>query len=330
MTRLSVTALLFLAADARDVSTLLSERVRCEEAADGGDGCSPTQYVEVLVELGDEHVQLGDREQASESYEEAAKHSFVKLGKESAMHTKALLRLASHQLNAGDYEAASKLLSGWLRTYSTLFWLDARTPSPDDNFNALDVLAKQAEALSLGGQLAEAKPALETLLGLLAQGGDAADRFGQARTARMHMFMSNVLQTGGGDENEEQRLEDAKQHLTRALELHKAGAEGDKTSVEASMCANMKAALLRTPQPPSPQHAFNSRGGCTVSSRLHTPATADTNLVFARQRRARTARRRRPRPWRRWACKPRPWRASGRTCRSRPTTWSAAAPTPRP
>ena len=124
--RLTVAAVLFVAAEAaRDVSTLLAERVRCEEAAAGdadgyrsdADGCSPQQFVEVLVELGGAHLELGDREKATGAYEMAAQHSFMALGKESALHSKALVRLASHQLHGGEYQAANRLLSGWLRTY---------------------------------------------------------------------------------------------------------------------------------------------------------------------------------------------------------------------
>ena len=113
----------------------------------------------------------------------------------------------------------------------------------------LDVLAKQAESLSLAGQLALAKPALEALLEKLAAGGAAADKFGLARSARTHMFMANVLSEGDG------QLVEAKEHLTRALELHKAAATDDHTSVEASMCANMRAALLRAPRPASNRQA---------------------------------------------------------------------------
>ena len=245
-TRLCLTVLLLVAAEARDVSTLLAERARCEEhpqlrgaVGDDADGCSPQQYVEILVALGDEHLQLSDREDARESYEMAAKQSFVMLGKDSTMHSKALLRLASHELNSGKYEAANRLLAGWLRTYTE--------QGNADQFDVLDVLAKQAEALTLGGQLALAKPALVTLLDLLARGGDAVDHFGRARSARMHMFMAEVLQDTSGGEG--MRLEEARQHLDRALELHKADAGDGPTSVEASMCANIKAALYRTPLP---------------------------------------------------------------------------------
>ena len=84
-------------AHAGDLDSLLIERARCEALASGedeGEACTPVYYVELLVELGDAHLEQEERKEASEAYELAAMDSFESLGKDSREHSTALLRLA--------------------------------------------------------------------------------------------------------------------------------------------------------------------------------------------------------------------------------------------
>ena len=101
-------------AHAGDLDSLLLERARCEALAAGedeGEACTPVHYVEILVELGDAHLEEEERKEASEAYEVAAMDSFESLGKDSREHSTALLRLASAHLYVGEYQKAHSLLS---------------------------------------------------------------------------------------------------------------------------------------------------------------------------------------------------------------------------
>ena len=149
--RRQVFAAIVAIAHARDLDFLLSERARCESIAAGddeGELCTPVQYVELLVELGDAHLETEERTEATEAYELAAMDSFESLGKDSREHSTALLRLASAHLHSGEYRKAHGLLSGWLRTdRSGWNYLGTDAQQLAAEFDELDALAKQVQLL---------------------------------------------------------------------------------------------------------------------------------------------------------------------------------------
>ena len=155
-------------AHAGDLDSLLVERARCEALASGedeGEACTPVYYVELLVELGDAHLEQEERTEASEAYELAAMDSFESLGKDSREHSTALLRLASAHLYVGEYRKAHSLLSGWLRTdRSGWNYLGTDAERLEAEIDELDALLKQAEAAALGGMFSLAKTPLDALL----------------------------------------------------------------------------------------------------------------------------------------------------------------------
>jgi len=267
-------------AHAGDLDSLLVERARCEALASGedeGEACTPVYYVELLVELGDAHLEQEERTEASEAYELAAMDSFESLGKDSREHSTALLRLASAHLYVGEYRKAHSLLSGWLRTdRSGWNYLGTDAERLEAEIDELDALLKQAEAAALGGMFSLAKTPLDALLEKVAEGGDSAvvSRLGTARIARAHLMMAGVLPNVPpkdlGGVTRSGALEQAAMHATEALELHQAAMyaepDGDEGAlnagggarrrdmardwagpgqqVEMSMCANLKASLL--------------------------------------------------------------------------------------
>ena len=189
-------------AHAGGLDTLLVERARCEALASGedeGEACTPVYYVELLVELGDAHLEQEERKEAAEAYELAAMDSFESLGKDSREHSTALLRLAckphtaartpdeqtpgksathtfaspwtAAHLYVGEYQKAHSLLSGWLRTdRSGWNYLGTDAERLEAEIDELDALLKQAEAAALGGMFSLAKTPLDALLEKVAEG----------------------------------------------------------------------------------------------------------------------------------------------------------------
>ena len=124
-------------AHAGGLDTLLVERARCEALASGedeGEACTPVYYVELLVELGDAHLEQEERKEAAEAYELAAMDSFESLGKDSREHSTALLRLACKPHTAArtptSRPQASLLLtrSPRLGQRHTCTWASTRRP----------------------------------------------------------------------------------------------------------------------------------------------------------------------------------------------------------
>ena len=88
-------------AHASTLDELLVESARCDALASGqedGEVCAPEHHTDILIELGDAHLELEEWKEATEAYQTAGMVSFEHFGVDSREHGAALLRLATAQL----------------------------------------------------------------------------------------------------------------------------------------------------------------------------------------------------------------------------------------
>lgn len=197
-------------AHASTLDELLVESARCDALASGqedGEVCAPEHHTEILIELGDAHLELEEWKEATEAYQTAGMVSFEHFGVDSREHGAALLRLATAQLYSGEeYRRAYGFLRGWLSTGPSsdnpVYDEVTQNQQLKDELDELDALMKQAEAAALGGMLALAKAPLDAVLEKVENAttmghelGDIVGRFGTARVARAHLMMAGALPT---------------------------------------------------------------------------------------------------------------------------------------
>ena len=145
-------------AHASTLDELLVESARCDALASGqedGEVCSPEHHTDILIELGDAHLELEEWKEATEAYQTAGMVSFEHFGVDSREHGAALLRLATAQLYSGEeYRRAYGFLRGWLSTGPSsdnpVYDEVTQNQQLKDELDELDALMKQAEAAALG------------------------------------------------------------------------------------------------------------------------------------------------------------------------------------